>query len=125
MAHGAIMTQSFFVPGPIPGMNDYIGKGQRWCYTTDKKKWSQVIAFHIRHAKVQPVGPVYVHFLWREKNRRRNPDNFAAIGKKFCLDALQQCGILKNDGWAEIIGWSDTWVIDREKPGVLITLEET
>ena len=118
------MTQVFFIPGPLPGMNDYISTGNRFRYNTDKKKWQEAIAFYIRRAKVKPVESVYLHFLWQEKHDRRDPDNFSSMGRKWVLDSLVECGVLTNDGWGQIIGWSDEWMVDKEKPGVLVTLEE-
>ncbi len=118
------MRQSFFVPGPLPGMNDFISTGSRFRYNDAKKRWAVTIGSCIRLAKISPVQRVHITWLWHERNRQRNPDNFAAIGKKFVLDTLQACGILKNDGWKQIAGWSDDWVVDVERPGVLVTLEE-
>lgn len=118
------MKQSFFVTGPLPGMNDYISTGSRFIYNNDKKKWARAIAFEIRQARLVPMGFVFFRFTWYEKNRRRNPDNFAAIGKKFIFDALVQNKTIKNDGWDEIAGWSDRWEVNDTQPGVLVELEE-
>ena len=117
------MKQSLFIPGPLPGMNDYIGKGQRFKYNTDKKRWALTVGACIRSAKLQPVERAFIYWKWKEKNRRRDPDNFIAIGKKFILDALTTCGVLKGDGWDHIEGFWDTWVVSDE-PGVLVILEE-
>ena len=105
-------------------MNDYISTGSRFRYNTHKKQWTEAIEFYIRRSKLKPMASVYVHFLWQEKSNRRDPDNFSSIGKKFILDALVNAGILKDDGWDEIAGWSDYWRVDTQKPGVLVTLEE-
>jgi hypothetical protein len=117
------MTQSFFVPGPIPGMNDYISTGNRFRYNSHKKKWTQVIAFYVRESRVKPVGSVYLRFQWIEKNKRRDPDNFSSLGRKWTLDALVTCKILTNDGWGQVLGWEDPWSIKGD-PGVWVTLEE-
>ena len=118
------MTQTFFIPGPLPGMNDYISTGNRFRYNTHKRKWTEAIAFYVRRAKVKPVGSVHLHFLWMEKHNRRDPDNFSSLGRKWVLDSLVECGVLLNDGWGQILGWSDAWIVDKSRPGVLVTLEE-
>jgi hypothetical protein len=115
--------QSFFVPGPLPGINDYLGKDTRWKYAEDKKLWTQTIVVCIRNAKIKPLRRVWIEFCWCEPNRRRNPDNIAGIGIKFILDALYQGRILKNDGWKEIAGWRNQWTVS-DKPGVMVTLKE-
>ena len=116
------MTQQFFVPGPLPGMNDYISTGNRFRYNTDKKQWTRLIAARIREAKLKPMHRASIAWIWHEKTRRRDPDNFAGIGKKFILDALVACQILPDDGWDEIAGWSDAWIVDKKTPGVTVIL---
>lgn len=34
-----MMAQTLFVTGPLPVLNDYMGKGQRFRYNADKKAW--------------------------------------------------------------------------------------
>ena len=70
------------------------------------------------------MGRVFIRWTWQEKDQRRDPDNVTGIGKKFVLDALVTMGILKNDGWKQIAGWTDTWVVVPECPGVTVILEE-
>lgn len=119
------MGQTLFIPGPLPELNNFLGKGTHWPYTNAKKKWYAHIAHHIIEQKLAPMCCVRFHFIWQELDRRRDPDNFTAIGKKFILDALVKCGVMKNDGWANVAGWSDEWVVIPERPGVLIFMEET
>ncbi len=118
------MIQIFFIPGPLPGMNDYISTGNRFRYNSHKRKWHDAIAFYIRRAKLKPMKRVFIQWTWMEKGMRRDPDNVCGIGKKFILDALVECGILADDGWHEIAGWSDAWCVDKAKPGVLVLMEE-
>jgi Holliday junction resolvase RusA-like endonuclease len=69
-------------------------------------------------------GPVNFIIEYREASRRRDPDNFAAA-KKFILDGLVQAGVLADDGWDEVVGFDESWIVDKEKPGVLVTIVET
>lgn len=117
------MTQQFFVPGPLPGMNDYISTGNRFRYNTEKKQWVRLIAARIMAGKVQPMRRAHLVWVWHEKSRRRDPDNFTSIGKKFILDSLVACKILPDDGWDEIAGWQDAWVCTPHNPGVWVYLE--
>jgi hypothetical protein len=124
---GASQAKSFiWIPGSLPGMNNVIaaakGQGGRgWNYAALKKKWTNDIALIARASKVTPiVGPAWLDFTWREKDRRRNPDNIAA-GRKFVLDGLVTAGVLAEDGWNQIAGWTDRWEVSQ-RPGVLIEL---
>lgn len=40
------------------------------------------------------------------------------LPKKFILDSLQEVGIIKNDGWDEIISFRDEFYLDRKNPRV-------
>lgn len=119
-----VPKQVWFMPGPLPGMNDYISTGDRFRYNTAKKKWHKLIAQQIEHNGLAPMSFVHFRFTWYEKNKRRDPDNFTAIGKKFILDALKQAGILTNDGWNNIAGLEDRWLVNAASPGVMIEMEE-
>lgn len=117
------MTQTFFIPGPLPGLNDFEGN-KRWAYRKAKANWTLIISIAIKQAKLKPVKNVFIHWEWLEPDRRRDPDNFTGMGKKFCLDVLVKCGILPDDGWDEIFGWSESWRVDDGQPGLLVALEE-
>ena len=40
------------------------------------------------------------------------------------LDALVETGVLRNDGWSEIEGFSDDFALDPKNPRVEVTIEE-
>jgi hypothetical protein len=126
MGSGAEVKTFVFIPGKLPGQNDVIaaakGQGGRgWNYAAMKKKWTNDIALIAKASKVAPiVGAAWIDFTWRERNRQRNPDNIAAA-KKFVLDGLVKAGVLEEDGWNQIAGWTDRWEVSQ-RPGVLIEL---
>ena len=61
--------------------------------------------------------PLMLTFNWYAKDRRKDPDNIA-FGKKFILDAMQDAGIIENDGFKQIYGFKDTFQIDKSNPRV-------
>lgn len=117
------MKQYLFIPGPLPGMNDFISTGNRFRYNTHKKRWVEFIQVQIKAAKLKPVRRAFFEWRWKELNQKRDPDNFIAIGKKFILDALVGEGILQNDGWKQIAGFSDFWDVALEA-GVLVVIDD-
>lgn len=127
-----MIKQVFFVPGPLPGLNTLIdaAKEQGYArkgwngYAQAKRQWMQTIYWQVMQQGLKPMQRVFVTFSWHEQDRRRDPDNFSSGGKKIILDALVKAGVLKNDGWSEIDGFLDTWVVDKGRPGVQVTLEE-
>lgn len=118
-----MLPQSFFVPGSFPRLNMLIGRNVRWEYSALKKEWGSIIQSCIAQAKLKPMKRAHIYFHWQEKDKRKDPDNIAGIGKKFILDALVKAGILPDDGWDEIAGWTDVWRVQKDNVGVLITLE--
>ena len=119
--------QTFFIHALLPNLNDMISaaKARRgaWSRYTDMKLAYGVVCKHdIRAAQITPcVQPVTVRFVWHEKTTKRDPDNICA-GQKFVLDALVALKILRNDGWADIIGLTHSWLVDPAHPGVAVTL---
>lgn len=118
--------QTLFIPWKLPGLNEIIGMRGTGHHQYYRKKADieemihlECLAQHIKPAK----KPVMLRFQWQEPDRRRDKDNIAA-GKKFILDGLVQAGILEGDGWKHILGWVDYFVVDKEKPGVQVTIDE-
>ena len=129
--------QSFFVPLTLPGLNDIIlarsqsrtfkrkGKTIRVDnYQKLKKEYESLIVSAINLAKIKPVKKGYFIFNWIEKNKKRDPDNIAAGGRKFIFDSLVAAGILETDGWKSVGGWHDSFMVKkgRQKPGVRVTI---
>ena len=91
----------FIIKEKLPSLNEYTDacragkrKGAEF-----KKNIEEIIWAYIKTSKtVHPVeGPVEIHFEWHEADRKRDVDNIT-FAKKFILDAMQKCNIIKNDG---------------------------
>ena len=65
-----------------------------------------------------------MRYVWYEPNKRRDKDNVSSFGRKIIQDALVSGGWLKNDGWADIVGFSDEFRIDKKEPRVEVDIEE-
>ena len=88
------------IKGRLPGLNDYI--------SAERSNRHQAAIMH------------YVSY---EKDRRRDKDTIA-FAKKFIQDTLVKAGILKNDGWAQIYGFTDAFRVDPENPRVEVEIKE-
>lgn len=122
-------SQSFFIGTALPSLNDVIDaakirKGKWSLYHEMKVMYESMIKADIKAAKLKPMqGQVSITFHWIERNKKRDIDNVAA-GKKFVLDALVAMHILHTDSRFQVIGFHDTFSVDKHKPGVMVTLEE-
>mgnify|MGYP001564762345 CR=1 FL=1 len=125
------MTQRFFIKGCLPNLNDMLAASRKsrgkWNAFNDMKQAQTLsIVSCIRKAKLKAVArPVSVCFIWGEENKRLDVDNVAAA-KKFVLDALVTAGILSNDGWAQVVGFTDNFTLKTggSPPGVMVEICE-
>ena len=130
----AKQEQVFFVPGPLPGLNEiiaagkqlipWLSKGKRRVYelTILKKEWDEKVSMAAMLHGIKPMESADFRIVWIELNRRRDKDNILA-GKKFILDGLVKAGILKNDGWKQVGRFTED-VILGENAGVIVALIE-
>lgn len=63
-------------------------------------------------------------YRWYEPNRKRDKDNIAAVGRKIIQDALVEAGVIRNDGWNDIRGFSDEFYVDKNEPRIEVEIEE-
>ena len=136
--------QELKIPGPLPGLNQIIEaakeqalwdswfakKGRKKpraptnTYSAMKRQWGGLIKACIKVQAIRPVPSAFFEFEWREKDRRRDPDNVAAGGRKLILDGLTRAGIIRDDGWKHVAGWKDSFVVDKAEPGVVVRIRE-
>lgn len=125
----APLPQTFFVHWTLPGLNELLAACRSvnprsgWQrYAALKRQIQYDLCRLIRAAKIQPMLNAFLIFTWCERNRRRDPDNITAGGRKFILDALVSSKVLPTDGWAGVQGWSDQFRVDRSRQGVHVEL---
>ena len=119
-------TQTFTIPGRLPGMNEIIAANRTNQYVGAKlkKECDERVGWCAKRDGMKPMrGLVLVRIQWIEKNRLRDPDNIV-VGRKFILDALQTIGVLEGDGHAHIAGFVDHFGFSKDDPRVVVTLEE-
>jgi len=120
------LYRRFIIPYPLPGLNEYIEieRQNKYAAAQFKKKIESGIVFIIKKELPSFVinDLVNIQYHWYEKDKRRDKDNIA-FAKKFIQDALVHAGVLRNDGWGEILGFTDTFMIDKKNPRVVVGLE--
>lgn len=122
------MEYRLVIQGRLPGLNEYTRECRMNAYAGAKMKKDaqKVVCFFILQQlrKVRIEKPVELAYTWYERNERRDHDNVSGFGHKVIQDALVEAGTLKDDGWHEIIGYSDTFKIDKEKPRIEVEIRE-
>ena len=121
----------FTIQGELPSMNEIIDACKRrrgnWsAYSAMKAQQTDRIMAEMMIHHVHPPAvyrPVRIHFRWFNRTMRRDLDNIAA-GKKFILDAMVRAALLKNDTQEHVLGFTDTFALDRENPRIEVETEE-
>ncbi|MFR1801753.1 MAG: hypothetical protein ACLSWS_06840 [Faecalispora jeddahensis] len=115
------------IPFALPGLNDYIEaeRAHRQKGAALKRKCQRDIAAVLKKQVKGPLRePVVMRYTWVEKDRRRDKDNVSSFGRKIIQDTLVSMNALRNDGWANIAGFSDEFRVDKKRPRVEIEILE-
>ena len=115
------------IPGTLPSLNQYIAaeRSNRYKAAKMKRDAEDRIAIAVRQCMrgIRIEKPVEICYVWVVKNERTDRDNIA-FAKKFVQDALVQCGVLKDDGWKYVVGFSDRFEVDRDNPRIEVKIME-
>lgn len=119
------MSNKFIIEGCLPSLNEYTNANRTNKYAGAKLK-KQATQLVVLYAKTQLQGEyeqIELCITYYCKNKRKDPDN-VAFAKKFILDGLQESGHLKNDGWNNILGWSERFEIDKDRPRIEVEIKK-
>lgn len=123
-----IMEYLLTIPGTLNNLNDYIAAERTNRHKGAKMKADNgnIVAVAIRQCLrgVRIDRPVFMEYTWIEPSRRRDKDNISSFGRKVIQDALVQCGVLKDDGWKYVVGFSDRFEVDRGNPRIEVIIKE-
>ena len=119
------MRQVFEVPGRLPGLNEYTSacRSNPYAGAKLKREATEACMWAAKAAGIRPAAvPVDVHVTWVEPNTRRDKDNIR-FGVKFVLDALVRLGVIPDDGWGQVGSLSDSYMVNKYNPRVIVALE--
>lgn len=124
------MIQKFWIDGKLPSLNEYINACSSHAQVGGKfkKRWKEYVCLQIRQCRLSPVIQARFDFVWVEKDKTRDKDNISSIGRKIIFDALVHEGILKNDGWRQVVNWTDHFYVSSKRPvkepGVFVVMDD-
>lgn len=121
------MTSKFIIDGSLMSLNEYVRRcrGNKFAGAQAKALMDKIVTAYIKQ-QLQGIAysdKVEIDFLWVCANKRQDPDNIC-FAKKFILDALVKCGIIPNDNWRYINGFTDSFDIDNDNPRIEVTISE-
>lgn len=122
------MEYLLIISGRLPGLNDYIAaeRANRHKGAKMKADSENIVAVAIRQCMrgVRLDKPVEMNYVWYEQNKRRDHDNVSSFGRKVIQDALVHCGVIKDDGWKYVVGFSDRFKVDKANPRIEVLIRE-
>ena len=122
------MEYMLTIPGALNNLNDYIAaeRANRHMGAKMKADNGNIVALAIRQCMmgVRIERPVFMEYTWTERNRRRDLDNISSFGRKVIQDALVDAGVLRDDGWKYVVGFSDRFQVDKENPHIEVRIRD-
>lgn len=122
------MEYLLVIPTRLNNLNDYItaDRTNRYKGAAMKARNEALVKVAIKQQmrSIRIECPVYMEYTWYERNKRRDLDNISSFGRKVIQDALVQTRVLVNDGWNEIVGFSDQFYVDAANPRIEVLIRE-
>lgn len=123
------MDVKFEIPGKWPSLNEYIDqckiKRNRWNAGNSMKRRDQaklVRLINTQKRKIKP--PVYIEYRFFCGDRRRDLDNVSGYFHKIFQDALVDAGVIPDDSWRYVVGFSDSFALDPGHDHVVVRVRE-
>lgn len=122
------MTHKLTISGKLPGLNEYIRACRTNPHAGNKMKRSAEdyvlwqIAQNIQDILI--TRPVILEYDFFEPNKKRDLDNIASFAMKVIQDVLVSAGVLANDGWNEIWGFTTQFYCDPDNPRIEVAIVE-
>lgn len=91
-----------------------------------KRDYQMIVCNAIRTQlpRLTITNPIIIHYNFYEPDKQRDKGNIFSFADKVFQDALQKCGVIKNDGWKEIDNFTHDFYVDKKNPRIEIFLEE-
>ena len=116
------------IPGRFPSMNEFIEANRTHKQKGNKMKKDDqnTICLYLmqQHRKLHLDKPVKLFYSFYEPNKKRDLDNISGYFHKVFQDALVHCGIIHNDSWHYITGFSDEFYVDNKNPRIEVIIQE-
>ena len=125
------MRYKVVIEGEFPSLNEFIDANRRskgkWNKGNQMKQKDQgIISGYLMEQlhKVHIDKPIRLEYTYYCKNKKKDLDNISGYFHKVFQDALVHCGVIHNDSWHYITGFSDEFFVDNKQPRIEVELIE-
>lgn len=128
------MTYTFTIEGvfhgknrTFPSLNEYLsacGKNPK-AGGRLKKEFGDIASAYIRRdlGRLKISKKIDIHYRFFESDKKRDKMNVFSFADKVIEDSLQECGVIPNDGWANIGDVTSEFAVS-DNPRIEVTLTE-
>ena len=120
------MELKITIKGELPDMNTYIKalSSNRYVGGEIKRVATDKVAWETKKYATRKLPPPYhITFNWFCKDRKKDKDNISSMGRKCILDGLQKSGVIPQDTWNVVDGFSDGFFLDKENPRIEVIIK--
>lgn len=122
------MQYTLIIKGKLDSLNDYTKacRSNRYAGAEMKHKNENTVlcAIYEQLGRTRINGKIKMRYKWFEPNTKRDLDNVSSFGRKVIQDALVKAKIITDDGWKNILGFSDEFHVDKKNLRIEVVIEE-
>jgi hypothetical protein len=82
-----------------------------------------LVALSEQNVKLRGCKSAFFEIVYCAPNRKIEKDNLAWV-KKWLFDSLVRSGVLVDDRWDNIVGWTEQFVVDTRMPGIRLEMRD-
>lgn len=120
------MELKITIKGEMPDMNTYINalSKHRLQGAEIKRVATDSVTWETKKYATRKLPPPYhITFNWYCKDRKKDKDNISSMGRKVILDGLQKSGVIPQDSWNIVDGFSDFFFLDKANPRIEVIIK--
>ncbi len=116
-------SEVFIIKGDLPDLNNYTkaNRGNKYAGNKLKQDATNIVCLYAKSQLRGKYERMSLSITYYCKNKRKDKDNIA-FAKKFILDGLIKAGVIPDDGWGQIEGWTESFEVDKDDPRIRVEL---
>ena len=122
------LHKHFTIQGTLPSLNEYLaacGKNpQVGARLKSKAKFAVNLCIRSQLKRWHTDNPIIIHYKIYEPNMKRDHDNVFCMISKTVQDSLQECGVIDNDGWKNVVNFTHDFYVSKDQPRIEVYIEE-
>ena len=116
------------VKGKFASLNQYIAAcraNKNHANEMKRDAQNEIIGYiYEQLGRLKIHGKIEINYIYFEPNKKRDLDNISGWFHKVFQDALVDAGVIQNDNWHYITGYSDKFFVDNKNPRIEVEIQE-